>query len=114
MNAKTIGFNSRDIVDGLTSVARIKFGYPEKKYAATNNKLANRALRILVGSPGGPFRHLRWMYKINLANVTYSYLIGYITDESFKEFLDDYDEKDKWFWCKNDNFNTLETKLLTA
>ena len=33
---------------------------------------------------------------------------------SFKEFLDDYDRKDKWFWCKNDNFNTLETKLLTA
>ena len=114
MNAKTIGFNSSSIVDGLTSIAIIKFGYPENKYAATNNKLVNRALRNLIGSPAGPFRHLRWMYKINLANVTYSYLIGNISDESFKEFLDDYDEKDRWFWCKNNHFNTIETRLLTA
>ena len=117
MNTKTINFRNSDIVNALTTIARIKFGYSENgKYLsfATNNPLANRALMFLSGMPAGPYRYLRCMNKINLANVTYSYIIGSISEESFKEFLNDYDKNDKWFWCKNDNFNTHETKLLTA
>ena len=117
MDARTINFQNSNIVKGLTSIAQIKFGYPEYskfRLEPTNNPLVNRALEYLVGMPAGPYRYIRCMYKINLANTTYSYIIGGISDESFREFLKDYNEKDKWFWYKNDNFNTIETKLLTA
>ena len=117
MNTKTINFCNKDIVNGLTAIAQIKFGYSESgkyKRAATNNPLVNRALRYLIGMPAGHYRYMRCMYKVDLANTTYSYIMGSISEESFKEFLNDYDRKDKWFWCKNNNFNTLETKLLTA
>lgn len=117
MNTRTINFQNSEIVNALTAIARIRFGYSETgryKSAATNNPLANRALRNLIGMPAGPYRYMRCMYKIDLANTTYSYIMGSISEESFKEFLNDYDRKDKRFWCKNDNFNTLKTKLLTA
>lgn len=117
MNTRTIDFRNDDILNGLTAIAKIRFGYPEKdkfNHMPTNNPSANRALRYLTGTPVGPYRYFRCMNKINLANTTYSYIIGSISEESFKEFLRDYDRKDKWFWCKNDNFNTNETKLLTA
>lgn len=115
MDTKTINFCNNNIVEGLTSMAKIKFGYPENdKYVLTNNLLVNRAIGYLMGMPIGPYRYLRCMNKINLANTTYFYIMGGISEEYFKEFLNDYDRKDKWFWCKNNNFNTFETKLLTA
>lgn len=109
----TINFRNSDILNALREIARIKFGYSEYRRSATNNPLANRALMYLTGMPAGPYRYMRCMYKVNLANVTYSYIMGSMSEESFKEFLDEYDKNDKWFWCKNDNFNTNETKLLT-
>ena len=115
MNTHTVNFHNNNIVNGLTAVAKIRFGYPENdKYNRTNNPWVNKALSYLTGMPVGPYRYLRCMYKIDLANTTYSYIIGNISEKSFKEFLKDYIEKDKWFWCKNNNFNTIETKLLTA
>ena len=117
MSTHTINFHNSNIVNGLTVIARIRFGYSEEdkfNLMPTNNPLANKALRYLVGMPAGYYRYLRCMNKINLANTTYSYIIGSISEESFQEFLNNYNKNDKWFWCKNNNFNTLETKLLTA
>ena len=113
----TINFHTSKIANGLREIAQIKFGYPhDNKYRlrSTNNPLVNRALGHLIGRPVGPYRYLRDMYKIDLANTTYSYIMGDISDESFKEFLSDYNRKDKWFLSKNDDFNTIHTKLLTA
>ena len=46
---KTINFCNNNIVEGLTSMAKIKFGYPENdKYVLTNNLLVNRAIGYLM------------------------------------------------------------------
>lgn len=84
---KTIMFINNNIIDSLHTLAYYYKGYNTRNYnpKCKSSEVLYKGFVCLNGVASGQFSQLRCLTRIILVNIMYSYILGMITEEEYKE-----------------------------